>query len=381
MRVCHVIHNLQPGGAEDLLVDLATVAPAAGIELSVLSLMPLTGHRHADRLREAGVQVRSLDLASRWTPRALPSGARAVAALAPELVHTHLKHADLVGAYASRRLGLPQVSTLHLIESGVGTVGRVKRWLASEARRRSAARTLTVSEAQRQWYLDAHPRVDPERVVTVHNGVLAPPVPGAGRAELRASLGVPGEHLLVTMVGVMRPGKGHAQLLAGLRVLGTGLPVTVVLAGDGPLWTDVRRRVDELRGVAPQVVMAGFRPDVPALLAASDLVVHPSLAEALPTALIHALAAGLPVVASRVGGTPEVVDETTGALVPPDDPEALAGALRALLTDEPARRRAGEAARARYEQRFEAATWARRLHAVYEQVLTGTAPTRPASRR
>lgn len=381
MRVCHVIHNLQPGGAEDLLVDLAVVAPTAGIELSVLSLLPVAGQRHAERLLALGVPVASLDLRSRWTPRALPAGVAAVAATGPAVVHTHLKHADLVGGYAARRLGVPHVSTLHLIESQVGPIGRAKRLLAAQARARGAARTLAVSHAQRSWYLDTFRRVEPCRVVTVHNGVLAPAQVDESRlAEVRAALGAQPDRLLVSMVGIMRPGKGHDQLLDGLALLGPELPVTVVLAGDGPLRAALEQRVASAAGLLPPVVFAGFRDDVPVLLAASDLVVHPSLAEALPTSLIHALAAGRPVVATRVGGTPEVVAEGTGALVPPNHPSALAEALRWLLTDDSARLAAGAAGRRHYQATFEASGWADRLHHVYAQVLAEAALDRSGRR-
>lgn len=370
MRVCHVIHNLQPGGAEDLLVDLATVAPSVGIELSVLSLLPLAGHRHAARLQALDVPVVSLDLRSRWSPLALAHGVRAVAGLTPDLVHTHLKHADLVGGVAARRLALPHVSTLHVIEDARSPVQRGKRQVAALVRQRSADRVLAVSDAQRLWYLRTFPRADGARIRTLRNGVMPPPAQDAAeRRALRGSLGATDGDLLVLMVGIMRPGKGHDQLLDALAELGAEPRMRVVLAGDGPLRQDLERRVEHLGDRVPPVVFAGFRDDVPALMAASDLVVHPSLAEALPTALIHALAAGRAVVATDVGGTPEVVTPDIGPLVPAGDARALAGALRPLLHDEEARAAAGAAARRRFEAEFDATAWARRLQQTYGELL------------
>ena len=110
------------------------------------------------------------------------------------------------------------------------------------------------------------------------------------------------------------------------------MPVRFVLAGSGPEEARLRARV-EAEGLAGRVVFAGFREDVAALLAAADLVVHPSHADALPTALIHALAAGVPAVATRVGGIPEIVGDDAGVLVPPAEPAALAGAVRDLAGD------------------------------------------------
>lgn len=367
MRVCHLIHELGPGGAEHVLVDLARVAPGAGIEMRVLSLMPLGEHRYPQLLSELGVRVDSLDLPSRWDPRGLRRAVRLLRPDPPDLLHSHLKHADLVAAYAAPRLGIPMISTLHLVEDEVGMVGRLKRDLGALARRRRAARTIAVSEALRCWYLEAFP-IDPDGVVTIPNGVPAPePVPPERRTALRAELGVPDGRLLAATVAIFRKGKGHDDLLDAAALLGDA-PVCFVLAGNGPEEARLRARV-ESAGLAGRVVFAGFHEDVAALLAAADLVVHPSHADALPTALIHALAAGLPAVATRVGGIPEIVGDDAGILVAPGEPAALAGAVRDLAGDPGRRREMGEAARSRFAARFEGAAWARRLATLYAEVL------------
>jgi glycosyltransferase involved in cell wall biosynthesis len=367
VRVCHLIHELGPGGAEHVLVDLARVAPAAGIEMRVLSLMPLGEHRYPRRLAELGVRVDSLDLPSRWDPRGLRRAVRLLRADPPDLLHSHLKHADLVAAYAAPRLGIPMVSTLHLVEDEVGRVGRLKRGLGAWARRRRAARTIAVSDALRHWYLGAFP-AGAAGVVTIPNGVPAPePVPAERRSQLRAEFGLAEGTLLAATVAIFREGKGHDDLLDAAGLL-EGVPVRFVLAGSGPEESRLRARV-EAAGLAGRVVFAGFREDVAGLLAAADLVVHPSHADALPTALIHALAAGVPAVATRVGGIPEIVGDDAGVLVPPADPAALAAAVRALAGDPQRRREMGEAARARFAERFEGTAWARRLAALYAEVL------------
>jgi glycosyltransferase involved in cell wall biosynthesis len=381
VRVCHLIHELGPGGAEHVLVDLARVAPSAGLEVSVLSLMPLGAHRYPQVLRDLGVRVASLDLPSRWDPRGPGRAVRLLRPDPPDLLHSHLKHADLVAAYAAPRLGLPLVSTLHLVEDEVGLLGRFKRDLGAWARRRRAARTIAVSEALRRWYLGAFP-VPPATVVTIPNGIPAPEeVPAARRAALRAGLGVPEGRLLAVMVAIFRPGKGHDDLLAAAALLGD-CPVQFVLAGSGPEEARLRRLV-ATQGLRERVAFAGFREDVGALLAAADLVVHPSHADALPTALIHALAAGVPAVATRVGGIPEIVGEDCGLLVPPADPAALAAAIRGLAEDAARRRELGAAARRRFAARFDGRAWAGRLRDLYEEVLAeagrDTAPPPPGS--
>jgi glycosyltransferase involved in cell wall biosynthesis len=343
--------------------------------MSVLSLTRSAEDRCSRQLAAAGAQVVQLDLAGRWDPRGLGRAVDVVRTLRPDLVHTHLKHADLVGAHVVRRLGLPMVSTLHLIEDAPGLVGRGKRWAGVRGRERSAALTIAVSDALRRWYVASF-RVDPHRVVTVHNGVAAePPATEQERAAVRRELGAAPDAFVVAMVGIMRPGKGHAELLAAAGRLAHGSRVHLVLVGDGPLSGPLRSAA---RSLAHPTTFTGYREDVGRVLGGCDLVVHPTRFDALPTALIEALAAGRPVLASDVGGVPEIVTPDVGRLVPPGDLAALAQAITDLEAAPHLRARWGAAARTRFEREFEAGRWAGRLRLHYDHVLdatsTGSAP-------
>lgn len=371
VRVTHVIHELHPGGAEQVLVDLAAAFPEVGVELSVLSLMPTEGQAYADRLRDLGVPLSSLELSSRWDPRGLRRAVDALTATRPDVVHAHMKHADLVGAFASRRLGVPMVSTLHLIEDAVTPLGRGKRWLAGQARLRGAARTIAVSDAVRRWYVSTFPRARAGSVVTVRNGRAVPTeISEVRRAELRAELGLPAGAIVVTKVGLMRPGKGQGAVLAAATELTARAPdldVHFLFLGDGELRPELEREA-ATRGIADRVVFAGYRDDVPDLLQTSDLLVHASDFDALPTALIEALGAGLPVVAYGVGGVPEIVTPETGCLVEPGDVAGLARALTDLASDPVRRAGMSRAARARFAVEFASSTFARRLRDLYDEV-------------
>lgn len=369
VRVCHVIHDLGPGGAEQVLVELAAVASSAGLAMSVLSLMPADSEHRTRELRRLGVPVRSLGLPGRWDPRALGGAVPVLRAARPDVVHTHLKHADLVGGLAAARLGVPQVSTLHLVEDAVRGVASRKRWLAAIARQRLAARTIAVSDAVRDWYVDDF-GADPARVVTIRNGVVAPPMLSAARrALLRSELGAAPTTVLAVMVGIMRPGKGHADLVAAAAMVPADLDLRVVLVGDGELRGEVETLLTRTAAPAGRFHLAGFRDDVPAVVAAADLVVQPSRFDALPTALISAAAAGRPVVATTAGGIPEIVSPATGLLVQPGDVHGLASALTALAGDEHRRAEMGAAAKERFAAEFDARRWAARLRALYDDVL------------
>lgn len=368
IRVCHVIHTLAPGGAEHLLVDLARVASQVGIEMSVVSLMPTSQFAYHKDLRSQGTDVRSLCLASRWDPRFLTRAAVVCRAQRPDLLHAHLKHADLVTSYVAPRLMVPWVSTLHMIEAAPTPILRLKRRVAYHSRLRSAARTIAVSDALRRWYLEAF-AVPPAGVVTIRNGVApASPASRGQRTKIRRSLGVPEDAVVAAMVGIMRPTKGHSQLIAAAAHLGERSGVIFALIGDGVLRMELEQEACASGVLGRNVVFCGFREDVPLVLAACDLLVHPSLDDALPTALIHGLAAGMPIVASDVGGVSEIVTADCAQLVPPGDAEALAAAVDHLGRDEGLRRRMGAAASRQFRREFEVVLWAERLAGLYREV-------------
>ena len=348
------------------LVDLARVARHAGIEMTVVSMMPLGDHRYPRELAARGIDVRSLDLASRWDPRGPGRALGVVTELGPQVIHSHLKHADLLAAHVAPRLQIPMVSTLHLVEGAPGTVGAFKRDIAVRARRR-AARTIAVSDAVRRWYLDLT-AADPQTVVTVYNGVPAPVFSDGQREAVRLALDVPDDAVLVAMVAIMRPGKGHDVLLEAASRLPAGRQVQFVVAGSGPEEAGIRLAAHGLGLDGGRVRFLGFVDDVPALLAGCDLLVHPSMADALPTALIHGLAAGLPIVASDVGGIPEIVTDGVGILVPPGNADALGRAVADLGSNADQRRWMGKRARERFDAEFDGARWARRLAELYRTV-------------
>jgi glycosyltransferase involved in cell wall biosynthesis len=367
IRICHVIHDLKPGGAERVLLDLGAVSRDAGMEISLVSLMPLTDLSFREQLAALSVHVSSLDLRSRWDPRAFRRAPGVIADHTPDVVHSHLKHADLIGGYAAQALGVPHVSTLHLIESEPRFGGAAKRWAAMRMRERSASRIIAVSDAVRDWYI-AMASADPDRVVRIYNGVRRPdPVSAAERSRLRADLGLDTTQIVIACVSLMRPEKGHGDLIEAIAGQHERDAV-YLLAGEGPCRSDLEAKAAALGLGHDRVRFLGFRDDVDKLLAVSDLVVQPSREDALPTALIQALAAGRPAVATRVGGIPEILTPGVAQLVPPGDVGALSSALDEAPRTLARRHDIAALARDRFEMHFEASAWARRLRDVYDEV-------------
>jgi glycosyltransferase involved in cell wall biosynthesis len=164
---------------------------------------------------------------------------------------------------------------------------------------------------------------------------------------------------------VLRPLKGVEVLLEAIQRIANA---HFLIVGDGPMreeWTQLA----DANGIGDRVHWAGYRRDVDAILPGCDLFVHPTLNDAFPTVLLEALAAGLPIVASRVGGVPEIVDDATGKLVPPGDANALAVAVNELLADSVSLARMRDAAQNAAQERFSTRVWIDNLAAVYREVL------------
>jgi glycosyltransferase involved in cell wall biosynthesis len=233
-------------------------------------------------------------------------------------------------------------------------------------RRYGDARIIAVSEAARRAYLERN-RERPDRVVTIHNGIAAPR-PRRSREEVRAELGIAADAFVVAIVTVLREGKGHdlaVRAVAQLRARHPGL--TLLVVGDGP----DRQRISELAApLGKGAVLAGHR-DIPDTLQSVDVLLHPTRMDAFPTILLEACAAGLPTLATAVGGIPEIVSDGRNGilLAAPPSVAAIAVGLDQLIGDPALRARLGAEARATYEREFTAERWARRLRGLYDEIL------------
>jgi glycosyltransferase involved in cell wall biosynthesis len=387
VKVAHLVTSFtaDPGSAEgpgDELVDLAAVAPQTGVEPVVVVLGSSGDGWDVRRLRRLGVPVVELGLAP-WDPRAVGRTVRALRQHRAELVHTHLRPADVFGALATRLPGgapMPLVSTLYNIENlPTNPADRLRRTAKILLRRRLAARTIAISHLQRERYR-RFSGTD-RGLVVVPNGLADPgPLGEADRTRVRQGRGVDGNGLLAVSAAPMRRGQGHDLLLDAVASVPASVRLTVVLTGDGPLrpWLVSRVEADEV--LAARVQFEPHDPHDPAreMIGAADLYLHTSDSAALPLPLLRALALGVPAIASHVGGVPEIVTSGTGVLVPLD-PDAIADAIVRLAGDPTERERLRKGARGHFLANFEARGWAVRLRGVYDEVLARI-PAQPVSR-
>jgi len=274
-----------------------------------------------------------------------------------DVVHFHTARAHAL-APACRGLGARLIVTRRMDYRPRG--GPYARWLYS----RVVDAVIAISERIRDTLRTLG--VPAERIRLVPSGVDADRLlpPRGAREALRAGWGIGAREVVVLAMGALVRRKGHDLLLAAASRCEPRVPLRVVLCGEGPERSRLARQAAALQ---PPAILAGFRQDVAACLAAADIVAMPSRHEGLGVAALEAMAAAKPVVAARVGGLAEVVRHgETGLVVPPDDVDALAGALTSLVADGTLRERLGSAGRSRVVARYSVSRMAAGTIACYQ---------------
>lgn len=351
LRVAHVVGQLDVGGMEKLLVEFARHADRERFALTCISLS--TRGALAKSIEACGWPVIALGCGAGRRMSMIFRLARLFRQSRIDVVHTHNLRSLLYGAPAARLARSRRViHTRH---------GQLYGASASDTRAFRWASWFTdhvVCVSDDSARLSLADGVAPRRVRTIVNGVDSTRFAFLGSAEGST----------VVAVGRLSPEKGFDTLIEAIALASSEHPsLRLELAGDGPCLPELRRLADRL-GVRERVNFLGEVSDVPAVLARARLFVLPSLTEGISLTLLEAMARGLPVVATAVGGTPEVViDGETGRLAPPRAPAELARMIVSTLSDPEGCRRMGRAGRNRVERHFDV----RRMVARYEQLYLG----------
>ncbi|MCB2189062.1 MAG: glycosyltransferase [Deltaproteobacteria bacterium] len=295
--------------------------------------------------------------------------ARLARGQAVDLIHAHNWFAGAYAAGSRAFSRLPVVTTLHGLAHEIPFRRRLLRGIGA----RFSNQTVSVGETIREQAIARH-GLNPARVTTICNGVdCAALAPVAGRREAaRQCLGLAPEEWVFLFVGRLSPIKDLPSLLAAAAELAReGRAHRLVVAGGGEELPRLREQARQ-QGLEASTLFLGERNDIPALLAAADALVLPSLSEGISMAILEAMAAGLPVIACQVGGNPELVQPgRTGYLVPPRRPPELARAMARLMADPAAARALGEHARQICQARFSLEKMAQGYAAVYARALAG----------
>lgn len=289
------------------------------------------------------------------------------------LVHTHNSKAGFIGRLAAKISGIPVI--IHTIHgfSFHSQEPFYRRWLFCNLERfaaRFADRLITISQPLTKWGLEVgigrH-----EQYTTIYSGIeLDKFAVSLDIAAKKKELAIPADHAVVGVVSKLWKGKGHEQILRAAVDVVKAIPQTsFVFVGEGYLRPKLEAIVARL-ALEKHVIFTGFRNDIPEITATFDVVVLASFFEGLGRVLLEAMALGKAVVATRVGGIVDVVDDgITGLLVEAGSVEALAQALKKLLLDGELRRKMGQAGRAKISEKFSAKTMVARIEEVYKQEL------------
>ncbi len=368
VKVVRVIPVLDFGGVESMLVTAANVLDRGRFDLRVCTFWK-AGHA-ARQLEALGVPVDVLDQPpSLRNPRATLALARYLRAVRPDVVHAAISEANFHCAWATLAVRRPR---LIMEEVGVPSRSARARRLMRFVYRRADA---VIGVAQQTCdYLRAHEGVSPDRLHLLYN-CFGPELLDA-RPVRRVS--DDGRFELV-MVGRLDPVKNHALALhAVAALLRRGVQVRLRIVGEGPERAAIARQVEGL-GLGGAVELLGFRQDIRELVGAADAFILPSHSEGLSVALVEAMALGVPVLASRVGGTAEAIGPwASECLLPPEDPERWAERLAQWAQSPDERARIGEGCALFARERFGPETYAARLASLYLPFRDARSARRPS---
>ena len=389
LKVVSLVREIGPGGgggaeraARDLLAELD---PNRFERALFVSRRPrdLAGERAVAALRQRGIAVHFLRRRFRYDPIAWWPLLRALRRERVDVLHAHSFGPNAWGSLIGRLAGVPVVIAHE--HNWAFTGSAIRPIIDRELIARFADAVLVVSEEARRRMIEVE-GISPDRLMVRPNGIR--PLPSGDGRNARADLGIGAEDPVIGTVCILRSEKALDVLLRAAAILATDFPgLRVLIVGDGPDRARVEAVTNQL-GLEGHVLVTGHREDVPDLLAAMDVAVLSSDYEGSPLSILEFMDAGKPIVATRVGGIPEVIEDGLhGVLVPPRDEAALAAAVGGVLRDPDGAKEMGARARDRCRREFGLDRTVESLQQLYEQLhprrngdLSSSSSTGPSMR-
>jgi glycosyltransferase involved in cell wall biosynthesis len=366
-RILHIVEDLRIGGLEKVLASIVTALDPSKYDVQVWCLA--RGGAVAQALIEKGVSVRILGMTSYYNPLAVLRLSRRMKREQFHLIHTHGYFAGTFGRLAALCARIPVV-VAH-VHSTYYDYAKRNLWI-ERGLSRFTDKIICISRAV-ETFVTENEGIGQDKTCLIYNAVAAPApdMIGQSRETIRTSLGIGPEALVITVVASLTENKGHGVLLAAFRQVWRTHPhLRLVIVGDGPL--RVPLEAESRRGLPVEaVIFTGQKDDVFPFLQMADMCVLPSQRrEGLGVALIEAMAVGLPVIGTDLGGIPEVIrNGENGLLVPPGSEEGLAAALRTLTDNRELRIGMGWRGRQIYEEQFMLSAMIGQIETLYDQLL------------
>lgn len=367
ITVTHLITDLITAGAQQALYRLLLHTDRTKYRPVVIALRD-GDTEIAARIKVLDIPVIDLQMLPRWRFDRLSRLYRELRRNKPDILHCWMVHSNIIGRVIGRTTSVPAIVVSRRSDRNGGEIyTRMNRWLVDWS-----DGIIAVSESTRQAEL-AETGIDPSRVVMIPNGidmsVFTPQPAPKARKQLRETLGISDDHFLIGSVGRLTEAKGYPDLLRAFQIVVQQRPeARLIIVGKGKLEAGLKSLAAVLK-ISEKVQFSGVRSDIPQLLNALDMFAFSSHWEGMPNALMEAMAAGLPCVATNVSAAPELInDGVHGLLVPPSNHQKLAEKLLAMINDPELRHRLAKAAQERIQTEFTLENTAAKTMALYEKI-------------
>jgi glycosyltransferase involved in cell wall biosynthesis len=372
LKVIHMVEDLKIGGLERIIASIVKNLDRTRYETKVWCLAE--GGQIAEEIIEKGVEVKTLGMRSYYNLINIIILSWLLKKEKVTILHTHGYFASTFGRLAAILIRLPVVIThihsTYYIYSRRNLI--IERFLSQ-----FTDAIVCISQAVKKFVTDFED-IQGNKVHVIYNGVETPDL-SEGKLD-RVSFNISGDDIVAITVASLAPHKGHKVLIDAMKIVSSDCRrLRLLIVGDGPLRNDLLSYTEELQ-LSSLILFAGQRTDVYSLLRLSDVFVLPSLErEGLGIALIEAMASGLPVIGTRLGGIPEVIEEgVTGLLCVPGDSIELADAMKKLISDSTLREKMGHAGRKIYEEKFTVEGMIRNIESLYEKLVEHNAGKKDA---
>ncbi|MCF6278637.1 MAG: glycosyltransferase, partial [Anaerolineales bacterium] len=310
-KIIWMIDGLGSGGAEHLMPILLSNINSTHFKQRVCTLQVKDGNPVASELEALGIPVDLVHIPNLRHPQNLKKILRYLRKQRPDILHTQLEFSNILGNFASSLLGIPSVSTLHTLNTPqTGERAYWRHQLMLKSLRYFSERIIAVSESTRQHHIQTG-GLPPSKIVTIHNGInLHPFAPSPSPSKsLRKSLKIPVASRVLVTVAVLREAKGIQYMLQALPHILAKIPnIIYLVVGDGTYANKLTSLAESLN-ITEYIRFTGYRNDVAPLLALGEIFILPTLNDAFPTVLLEAMAAKKSLIASNVGGVPEILHD------------------------------------------------------------------------
>jgi len=362
LNVIHLVEELTIGGLEKILTTIVLNLDKKKYNVSVWCLRE--GGFFADKLVKEGIDVKILHISTSRNPLSIYKLYRLLKCHKFDIIHTHAYSAGTIGRMSAFLAGVPVIiSHNHSVYDYYGKFYNLVEWFLSLI----TDRVICISEVV-NGFANKTQRINSKKLITIHNGIDdVCDLTEKSSSDLKKELGIPINHPVICTISHMEEHKGLKYLLeAASLLLQSKNDVSFLLVGEGVLKKELKILCADLK-IEKNVIFAGEQSDISEILSLSDIFVLPSLREGLPLTILEAMACGKPVIATNVGGIPEIVkDGENGILVYPKDPETLYMAMNELLGDREKREKMGRIGKRVCDESFRTKTMVEKVEDLYD---------------